>query len=178
MDSTQIARELFTRPVIPALRGRIQFRHCLWASTPGRIVAGRVGRNSDRLRNRAPRCEGIFLPNTQQSSTPGDATSGKFAMDDSLRTSSIVVVAKEQVSCPLGEESAILNLKNSVYYGLDPVGARVWTLLQQPRSVGELRDTLLSEYDVEARRCEQDLLALLETMRIEGLIEVRSVSAV
>jgi hypothetical protein len=105
-------------------------------------------------------------------------TGRNFAMDGSLRTSSIVVMAKEQVSCPLGEESAILNLKNSVYYGLDSVGARVWTLLQQPRSVGELRDTLLSEYDVEARRCEQDLLTLLETMRLEGLIEVRSVSAV
>ena len=99
-------------------------------------------------------------------------------MDRSLRTSSIVVATKEQVSCPLGEESAVLNLKNSVYYGLDSVGARVWTLLQQPRSVSELRDTLLSEYDVEARRCEQDLLALLETMRNEGLIEIRSVSAV
>jgi hypothetical protein len=98
-------------------------------------------------------------------------------MDRSLRTSSIVVAAKEQVSCPLGEEAAVLNLKNSVYYGLDSVGARVWTLLQQPRSVSELRDTLLSEYDVEARRCEQDLLALLETMRNEGLIEIRSVSA-
>jgi hypothetical protein len=99
-------------------------------------------------------------------------------MDESLRTSSIVVVAKEQVSCPLGEEAAVLNLKNSVYYGLDSVGARVWTLLQQPRSVGELRDTLLSEYEVEVRRCEQDLLALLESMRREGLIEVRAISAV
>jgi hypothetical protein len=99
-------------------------------------------------------------------------------MDESLRTSSIVVVAKEQVSCPLGEEAAVLNLKNSVYYGLDSVGARVWTLLQQPRSVGELRDTLLSEYEVEARRCEQDLLTLLESMRSEGLIEVRAIPAV
>lgn len=99
-------------------------------------------------------------------------------MDESLRTSSIVVVAKEQVSCPLGEEAAVLNLKNSVYYGLDSVGARVWTLLQQPRSVGELRDALLSEYEVEATRCEQDLLALLESMRNEGLIEVRAISAV
>ncbi|MGA8144872.1 MAG: PqqD family peptide modification chaperone [Candidatus Acidiferrales bacterium] len=86
-------------------------------------------------------------------------------------------MAREQVSCPLGEESAILNLKNSVYYGLDPVGARVWALLQQPRTVEEVRDTLLSEYDVEAGRCEKDLLTLLEKMRSEGLIEVRAVSA-
>ncbi len=85
-----------------------------------------------------------------------------------------MIAAPEQVSCPLGEESAILNLKNTVYYGLNPVGARVWNLLQQARTVGELRDVLLDEYDVDAGRCETDLLELLEKMRSEGLIQVKS----
>lgn len=95
-------------------------------------------------------------------------------MDASLSVHSVVVAASEQVSCPLGEESAILNLKNSVYYGVNSVGARVWSLLKQPRSIEELRNTLLSEYEVEAGLCERDLLNLLEKMRSEGLIEVRS----
>jgi hypothetical protein len=95
-------------------------------------------------------------------------------MDASLSVHSIVVAASEQVSCPLGEESAILNLRNSVYYGVNSVGARVWSLLKQPRSIGELRNALLSEYEVEAELCERDLLNLLEKMRSEGLIEVRS----
>ena len=94
-----------------------------------------------------------------------------------LCVQSVVVAASDQISCPLGDESAILNLKNSVYYGLDPVGAHVWKLLGEPKSVGELRDALLREYDVEAGRCEQDLLELLEKMRSEGLIEVRDVVA-
>lgn len=98
-------------------------------------------------------------------------------MDSDLSVHSIVVAAPEQVSCPLGEESAILNLKNTVYYGLNPVGARVWNLLQQARTVGELRDAILGEYDVEAGRCESDLLELLEKMRSEGLIQVRSAAA-
>lgn len=99
-------------------------------------------------------------------------------MDASLSVHSIVIATPEQVSCPLGEESAILNLKNTVYYGLNPVGARVWNLLQRPRSVGELRDTLLDEYDVDAGSCERDLLELLQKMRSEGLIEVvRSAAA-
>jgi hypothetical protein len=98
-------------------------------------------------------------------------------MDSGLSLHSIVIAAPEQVSCPLGDESAILNLKNTVYYGLDPVGARVWNLLQQPRSVRELRDALLEEYEVEAVRCERDLLELLEKMRGEGLIQVRSAAA-
>ena len=95
-------------------------------------------------------------------------------MDACLSVHSIVSATPEQVSCPLGDEAAILNLRNTVYYGLNPVGARVWNLLQQPRTVGELRDALLDEYDVDAGRCEGDLLELLEKMRSEGLIQVRS----
>jgi hypothetical protein len=94
-------------------------------------------------------------------------------MEPILSVSSVVVATTEQVSCPLGDESAILNLKNSVYYGMNPLGARVWTLLQQPRTVSELRDTLLDEYEVAAERCEHELLELLEKMRTEGLVEVR-----
>jgi hypothetical protein len=97
-------------------------------------------------------------------------------MNESLGVSSIVVMAKEQISCPLGDESAILNLQNSMYYGLDSVGARVWVLLREPRRVEDLRDVLVSEYEVESVRCEQDLLELLEKMREEGLIEVQTSS--
>ena len=91
----------------------------------------------------------------------------------SLSARSIVVASPDQVSCPLGDELAILNLSNTVYYGLDPVGSRVWHLLQNPTSVGELRDALVNEYDVEAERCETDLLELLEKMCAEGLIQVQ-----
>ena len=98
-------------------------------------------------------------------------------MDAPLSLHTIVVATSEQVSCPLGEESAILNLKNSVYYGMNPVGARVWDLLKQPKSVTELRNALLEEFEVDEARCGGDLLALLETMRSEGLIEIRGAAA-
>jgi Coenzyme PQQ synthesis protein D (PqqD) len=94
-----------------------------------------------------------------------------------LSPKSIVVATSEQISCPLGDESAILNLKNSVYYGVNPVAASIWKLLGQPRSVGELRDALVDEYDVEPERCEEDLLTLLRKMQAEGLIDVRSAAA-
>ncbi len=94
-------------------------------------------------------------------------------MDVPLYLHSIVKATSEQVTCPLGDESAILNLRNSIYYGLNPVGASVWKLLQTARTVAELRDALLDEYDVEAERCEQDLLILLGRLRDEGLIVVQ-----
>ena len=94
-------------------------------------------------------------------------------MGTNLSAQSVVVAAKEQVSCSLEGEAAILNLANGIYYGLDLIGAQVWTLLQQPRRVAEIRDAVLREYQVEPERCQSDLLALLERLRAEGLIEVR-----
>jgi hypothetical protein len=90
-----------------------------------------------------------------------------------LSAQSIVVAAKDQVSCDLQGEAAILNLANGIYYGLDSIGAQVWTLLQQPRRVQEIREAVLRDYEVEPERCHTDLLALLERLRAEGLIEVR-----
>ena len=72
-----------------------------------------------------------------------------------------------------GEEVAILHLEAGEYYGLDTVGARIWGLLQEPRSVGEVRDILVSEYEVAPDRCESDLLALLQRLADEDLIETR-----
>jgi hypothetical protein len=89
-----------------------------------------------------------------------------------LSRGSNVVVAKEQVSSDLGGEVAILNLKASKYYGLNDVGARIWSLMQQPRTVEEIRDTLVREYEVEPDRCERDLVRLLQRLADEGLVVV------
>lgn len=90
-----------------------------------------------------------------------------------LSEQSIVSVTKDQVSCSLGSEAAILNMKDGIYYGLDPVGAQIWKLLQTPRRIVEIQQFLLQEYDVEPERCHTDLLALLEDLLGAGLIEVR-----
>lgn len=84
------------------------------------------------------------------------------------------MAAKDQVSSDLGGEVAILDLKAGVYYGLDAVGARIWSLIQEPRTVNEIRDILLEEYEVEPERCERDLLALLQRLADEGIIEVEA----
>jgi len=81
-----------------------------------------------------------------------------------------IVVSKDQVSTNVGGEAAVLNLKNGVYYGLDTVGARIWTIIQQPRTFGEVRDLIISEYDVDAPQLESDLAKLLNRLIDEGLV--------
>ena len=94
-------------------------------------------------------------------------------MSSLLTAHSVVAAARNQVSCDVGGESAILNLDNGVYYSLNPIGARVWKLIEQPRRVGEIRDVLLGEYDVEPGLCESDLFVLLSRLLEQGLIELR-----
>lgn len=91
----------------------------------------------------------------------------------SLSGSSIVVAIQEQVSSDLAGESVILHLKSGVYYGLNDIGAQIWNLIQQPKTVRELRDSILQEYEVEPAQCESDLLALLQDLAAAELIEVK-----
>jgi hypothetical protein len=94
-----------------------------------------------------------------------------------ISNSAIVVATKEQVSSDLAGEAVILNLKNGMYYGLDAIGSRIWAMLQTPQSVAALREAIVAEYDVDAERCERDLLALLNNLAAAQLIEVSDVAA-
>lgn len=105
-------------------------------------------------------------PLSQPPSAPS-APERSLVSDDSR-----FVASPDQISCDLGGEAAILHLKTAIYYGLDPVGARVWDLLRTPRTLAEIRDAILAEYDVEPDRCERDLRDLLEKLAAERLIEI------
>ena len=60
-----------------------------------------------------------------------------------------------------------------MYYGLNDVGAGVWSLVQEPRIVDQIQATILEEYDVDPERGKSDVLVLLQKLADEGLIEVK-----
>ena len=83
-----------------------------------------------------------------------------------------VKASMHQVSSELSGETIMLSLKSGAYFGLDGVGARIWSLLQQPIEASEIEEVIIKEYDVEPERCERDLLALLQELEKEELIDV------
>lgn len=85
-----------------------------------------------------------------------------------------ITAISEHVSCNLTDEVIILSLKNGVYYGMNPVAARVWQLVQEPRTLREIRDVLVGEFDVEEEDCTRDVLDLLEHLRQWNLVEWRN----
>jgi Coenzyme PQQ synthesis protein D (PqqD) len=98
-------------------------------------------------------------------------------MKSKILGSSIVVAVRHQVSCDLAGEAVILDIKSGIYYGLNAVGARIWNLVQEPQTVGKVRDAILQEFDVEPDHCERELMALLQEMATNGLIEVHDETA-
>jgi hypothetical protein len=88
-----------------------------------------------------------------------------------------VSASPSQVSCQVDGEAVILHLEDMLYYGLNPVGARIWVLVQAPVSVGEVQNALLDEYDVEPEVCRAQLYALLDELAERGLVEIQDEAA-
>lgn len=91
-----------------------------------------------------------------------------------ITKNSHVVAVQEQVSTDLGGEVAILHLQSGIYYSLNETGARVWDLIQETQSVSAVLAALLDEYDVAEDDCERYVLALLNDLHAEKLIQVRN----
>lgn len=90
-----------------------------------------------------------------------------------ISVDSIITASPRQVACDLGDEVVVLSLTNDAYYGLDPVAARIWSLLQTPQSVAAIRDVLLAEYsDVDPAQCTSDVIRLLEQMAGWDLVQI------
>ncbi len=94
-------------------------------------------------------------------------------MKNTVTERSTVVAAKHQVSSDLGEEVAIPDLGAGMYYGLNEVGARIWELVQEPRKVEEIQAVILDEYEVAPASGKRDVLALLQQLADNRLVEVR-----
>ena len=72
----------------------------------------------------------------------------------------------------IGGEAVILDLSSSTYFGLDPVGVRVWQLLQEGHDEQSICQTMVTEYDVDPERLAKDVNAFLVQIQAAGLLRV------
>jgi coenzyme PQQ synthesis protein D (PqqD) len=89
---------------------------------------------------------------------------------DAVQKQATVRIADDVISRVLKGEAVILGLGTGTYFGLDPVGTRIWQLIEERGRVTEILAGLVEEYDVEPEQCERDLLRLLGELKCRGLI--------
>ncbi|BDZ69016.1 PqqD family protein [Methanobacterium ferruginis] len=90
-----------------------------------------------------------------------------------LLGSTIVTMNKDYVYCKVEDEMVLLGMEDGIYYGLNPVGAFIWEQIKDPKTIDEVRDAILVEYNVGKVECEQDLYELLQELVEKGLVEVK-----
>ncbi len=93
-------------------------------------------------------------------------------MTPTISLNSNVKRADNLVSCDLDGETALMSVENGKYYAMDPVGGRIWALLEQARPVSAMCSLLLEEFEVEPSQCEHDVLAFLNQLVQDNLVEV------
>jgi hypothetical protein len=81
-----------------------------------------------------------------------------------------VRAAENVVFRTVGDELVLLDYERGQYYGLDPIGARVWELLASGASTDEVVNTLTAEYETTRDQLAADVARLVDELLASGLV--------
>jgi hypothetical protein len=81
-----------------------------------------------------------------------------------------IVRNTDLMAVPMDGDLVMMSISQGTYYGINPVGGRIWTLLEQPASVASLCNTIVSEFEVTKEQCQQDVLQFVEQMLKAGVV--------
>ncbi len=95
---------------------------------------------------------------------PADPTQGRFRPNPDVLTQKL----------PEGEV-VLLHMGSEVYFGLDPVGARMWEALADTGDIEAVSSQLADEFEVEQDRLLSELRQLIAELTEAGLLEITEV---
>jgi hypothetical protein len=91
-----------------------------------------------------------------------------------MSDATLIVAARDVMAADFSPDVVLLNLQDGVYYGLEDVGARVWTLLQSPMTIGAVCDAIVAEFDVDPARGAREVRAFIQQLIDHRLVMVRT----
>lgn len=82
-----------------------------------------------------------------------------------------VTMSDDVVYRALGAEAIVLDLKSGIYFGLNEVGTRIWSLAVD-HDLGNVCSQLATEFDAAPSAIERDVLELIEQLVAKQLVQV------
>ncbi len=79
--------------------------------------------------------------------------------------------ARSVVSQQLDGEAVLLDLERETYFSLNRVGARIWALIGEGLTLGEIVDRLVEEFDANRTVIAADAMAIAGDLLAAGLVE-------
>jgi hypothetical protein len=87
-----------------------------------------------------------------------------------MKLSDTISIRPQVVARIVGNETVILDLESGTYFALDNVGARIWLLLEAGKSLLEVCDVIVQEFEVSRDELDRDVLALVRDLLDKKLI--------
>jgi hypothetical protein len=81
-----------------------------------------------------------------------------------------LTISPNAVAKQVGDETVILHLGSGTYFGLDAVGARIWPLMEEGKSLNEICDVVLDEYEVSRQDLERNITGLIKDLLAHDLV--------
>ena len=89
-------------------------------------------------------------------------------MTDILKQS--ITPSPDAVESKVGDETVILHLKSGTYFGLDPMGTRIWAMLKEGVAPAAICGRLTDEFEVEADIAEADVRRFLSELKANHIL--------
>lgn len=89
-----------------------------------------------------------------------------------IHINSKVCQSKEIDATDLNGEKVMMNLDKGKYFALNPVGSRIWDIINKEINVNEIVNILLNEYVIDRETCEKSVVNYLEILKDAELIAV------
>jgi hypothetical protein len=86
----------------------------------------------------------------------------------------IISASPDHVFGDLNGETILLSSTTNLYYGLDPVGSHIWSLIQQPRRMSAICASLVAEFEVNPADCERDATQFIQKMADANLVIIKA----
>ena len=86
-----------------------------------------------------------------------------------LTTDTVIRRGSDHVETRVGDQTMMMSIAQGKYYALEATAQRIWELIEQPRSIGEITDRLASEFEVERERCAAEVRAFVDQLIRNGL---------
>lgn len=81
------------------------------------------------------------------------------------------------LSSKIEDEAILMSFEADSYFGLDPVGSRIWELLTiKAATTNELVVLLTEEYEVDEKTCRENIQEFIDDMSTKKLIRLVNVS--
>jgi hypothetical protein len=82
-----------------------------------------------------------------------------------------LVPSPDAAESAVGDETVLLHLKSGTYFGLDPMGTRIWALLKQGLTPADLCRQIAGDYDIDLKTVQADARRFLGDLKANGIIE-------